>query len=231
MLEEVFGEAEEPGAVAVQVLFMNCLALPGFAISVLAMDRLGPRWIQAQGFALCGVLFLIVGVFVESLKGNKFLLVFVYGGTFFFANFGPNSTTYILPSRTFPRETRATLNGISAAAGKLGAVVGSACFAPIMRDFGLEPVMVVCALVSVIGVLITLRYVKVKGDAGEATFSAVAVSTTATGGAADSGVFEMADVTTATTEAERESERVFAMYEDDSEGDDASPFANAIIHP
>lgn len=31
-------------------------------------------------------------------------LLFLYGLTFFFANFGPNSTTFILPSETFPAE-------------------------------------------------------------------------------------------------------------------------------
>lgn len=38
--------------------------------------------------------------------------------TFFFSNFGPNSTTFMLPSLTFPDQVRGSLNGISAASGK-----------------------------------------------------------------------------------------------------------------
>lgn len=58
-----------------------------------------------------------------------------YGLTFFFANFGPNSTTFILPSETFPAEVRTSLNGFSAAMGKAGAAIGSAMFLP-LADVG-----------------------------------------------------------------------------------------------
>lgn len=56
-----------------------------------------------------------------------------YGLTFFFANFGPNSTTFILPSETFPAEVRTSLNGFSAAMGKTGAAIGSAMFLPLAQ--------------------------------------------------------------------------------------------------
>jgi hypothetical protein len=49
----------------------------------------------------------------------------IYGLTFFFSNFGPNATTYIVPGEVFPTEIRATCHGISSAAGKLGAIVGN----------------------------------------------------------------------------------------------------------
>lgn len=50
---------------------------------------------------------------------------FIYGLTFFAQNFGANATTYIIPSLLFPMEHRATCHGISAAAGKLGALLGA----------------------------------------------------------------------------------------------------------
>jgi len=49
----------------------------------------------------------------------------IYGFTFFFQNFGANPTTYIIPSVVFPTAHRATCHGISAAAGKLGALLGA----------------------------------------------------------------------------------------------------------
>ncbi|CAI5478605.1 unnamed protein product [Closterium sp. Yama58-4] len=57
--------------------------------------------------------------------GNPIALLCLYALTFFFANFGPNSTTFILPAELFPARFRSTCHGISSAAGKLGAIVGS----------------------------------------------------------------------------------------------------------
>lgn len=41
----------------------------------------------------------------------------------FFQNFGPNTTTFIVPGEVFPTRYRSTAHGISAASGKLGAVI------------------------------------------------------------------------------------------------------------
>ena len=40
----------------------------------------------------------------------------------------PDITTYVMPAQTFPTEIRSTMNGISAASGKLGAILGSSLF-------------------------------------------------------------------------------------------------------
>ena len=47
---------------------------------------------------------------------------------FFFSNFGPNTTTFIIPAELFPARFRSTCHGISGAAGKLGAIVGTVGF-------------------------------------------------------------------------------------------------------
>ncbi|KAK9289129.1 hypothetical protein L1049_017602 [Liquidambar formosana] len=49
----------------------------------------------------------------------------MYSLTFFFANFGPNATTFVVPAEIFPARLRSTCHGISAAAGKAGAMVGA----------------------------------------------------------------------------------------------------------
>ena len=51
-----------------------------------------------------------------------FLLV--YGVSYFFTEFGPNMTTFVLPSELYPVNMRATGHGISASIGKLGAFIG-----------------------------------------------------------------------------------------------------------
>lgn len=47
----------------------------------------------------------------------------------FFQNFGPNTTTFIVPGEVFPTRYRSTAHGISAASGKLGAVIAQIVFA------------------------------------------------------------------------------------------------------
>ncbi|KAL3578038.1 hypothetical protein D5086_019542 [Populus alba] len=49
----------------------------------------------------------------------------MYSLTFFFANFGPNATTFVVPAEIFPARLRSTCHGISAAAGKAGAIIGA----------------------------------------------------------------------------------------------------------
>lgn len=47
----------------------------------------------------------------------------------FFGQFGPNATTWLLPGEVFPTDIRATCHGISAATGKVGALVAGIWFA------------------------------------------------------------------------------------------------------
>ncbi|MEL1224935.1 MAG: UDP-N-acetylglucosamine 2-epimerase, partial [Candidatus Neomarinimicrobiota bacterium] len=43
----------------------------------------------------------------------------IYGISFFFINFGPNTTTFLIPSEIYPTTIRAKAHGISAAIGKV----------------------------------------------------------------------------------------------------------------
>ncbi|KAK8969835.1 putative inorganic phosphate transporter 1-8 [Platanthera guangdongensis] len=60
---------------------------------------------------------------VLQVKIQQFVVMYAF--TFFFANFGPNNTTFIVPAEIFSARLRSTCHGISAAAGKAGAIVGS----------------------------------------------------------------------------------------------------------
>jgi PHS family inorganic phosphate transporter-like MFS transporter len=50
-----------------------------------------------------------------------FVVLFCFAN--FFANFGPNTTTFIIPGEAFPTRYRSTSHGISAASGKFGAIL------------------------------------------------------------------------------------------------------------
>ena len=153
---------------ALQMIMIACIALPGYYVSVCFMDSLGRRNIQLQGFFFMTVLFGILGIWFDEMEKHNLaaLLLVLYGLTFFFSNFGPNSTTFILPSETFPPEVRTTLNGFSAASGKAGAALGSYFFTPFNEEYGLPNTMLACAAVSLAGLFLTLAFVEDRRKSG-----------------------------------------------------------------
>jgi len=146
---------------ATDSLILTSIALPGYAMAGIVMGkktlcvRQTPRYVMLQGFAAMTILYATIGFNWSYLRGDPTMLVFLYGMTFFFANYGPNTTTFILPSLIFEEDHRATWNGVSAAAGKLGALVGATMFEPAADVLGDHVVMVICAGVALLAYLLT----------------------------------------------------------------------------
>jgi MFS family permease len=92
-------------------------ALPGYLIAAFTIDKIGRKLLQSIGFGVMALAFLglwlIPGATTTVLP---FLLLF--GATYFFAEFGPNTTTFVYPSEIFPVRVRTTSYGIAAASGK-----------------------------------------------------------------------------------------------------------------
>ncbi|KAJ1908435.1 hypothetical protein LPJ81_000051 [Coemansia sp. IMI 209127] len=111
-------------------IILNLLGtIPGYWVTVFTIDRLGRRTIQFIGFTFLLILFCILGfgyhkILDKSVAG--FIVLFTLAQ--FFQNFGPNATTFIIPAEAFPTRFRSTCHGISAASGKVGAVVSSLGF-------------------------------------------------------------------------------------------------------
>jgi PHS family inorganic phosphate transporter-like MFS transporter len=128
-LEEVFKVSRA------QALIALCSTVPGYWFTVAFIDIVG-RWIiQLLGFFFMTLFMFILTFMYNDLRGDPcgskycggshvtFLVLYAF--TFFFANFGPNATTFIIPAELFPARLRSTCHGISAAAGKAGAIVGA----------------------------------------------------------------------------------------------------------
>jgi PHS family inorganic phosphate transporter-like MFS transporter len=145
---------------SLQLTILAMIGLPGYYMSVYFMDILGRKNIQLQGFVCISLLYAALGIFLDDLKDDAFSLVVIYGLTYFFSNFGPNSTTFILPSETFPRDVRTSLNGFCAAAGKFGAALGSACFKPLADSYGASAAFYMCAACAALGFFLTIYFVE-----------------------------------------------------------------------
>jgi len=103
---------------AVGNLILVCAgAIPGYLLSVCMVDSLGRRPIQIGGFIILTLIFSIFGFGYNFLNKATLLALYILAQLFF--NFGPNSTTFIIPGECFPTRYRSTCHGLSAASGKL----------------------------------------------------------------------------------------------------------------
>ncbi|CAG8951699.1 hypothetical protein HYFRA_00005499 [Hymenoscyphus fraxineus] len=122
---------------AVGNLILVCAgAIPGYWVSVATIDTLGRKPIQIGGFAMLTILFVVIGFAYDKLSGNAILGLYVVAQFFF--NFGPNSTTFVVPGECFPTRYRSTSHGFSAASGKVGAIIAQVVFGP-LRTRGAKP--------------------------------------------------------------------------------------------
>nr|BAE79506.1 phosphate transporter [Egeria densa] len=110
-----------------QTLIALCGTVPGYWLTVGLIDIIGRFTIQVIGFFFMTVFMLGLAIPYHhwTMRENRIGFVVMYGLTFFFANFGPNCTTFVVPAEIFPARLRSTCHGISAAAGKAGAIIGS----------------------------------------------------------------------------------------------------------
>jgi len=161
VMEATFGgkvvdKHDELKKAATDSLILALIALPGYVVSALVIGKRlcyvqqTPRYVQLQGFFAMALLYAIIGSYWAYLKTVPSLLVLIYGMTFFFANYGPNTTTFVFPSLVYSHECRSTLNGVAAAAGKAGALLGATLFAPAADTLGDSDVMLICSAISVV---------------------------------------------------------------------------------
>lgn len=61
----------------------------------------------------------------------------------------------MMPSMTFSRPCRSTLNGVCAASGKIGALIGASLFVPLANWLGNDRMMIICATVSIVAATMT----------------------------------------------------------------------------
>jgi len=109
-------------------IVVSLAGIPGVLFAIWAMKHIGARNLGLYGFLLIALGFGALAIcFQVATDTNE--LKWVKFGIFCFCNFmlncGPNISTYVLPAVLFPFEVRSTFHGLSAGAGKIGAVVGT----------------------------------------------------------------------------------------------------------
>ncbi|KAJ5280588.1 hypothetical protein N7478_005960 [Penicillium angulare] len=85
----------------------------------------GRKWAQIIGFMMCFILFVIPCFKLDYYMAPENIHSFqaMYFLSSFFNQFGPNCITFLVAAEVFPTAVRGTAHGISAAFGKLGALI------------------------------------------------------------------------------------------------------------
>ncbi|KAK7277544.1 hypothetical protein RJT34_22559 [Clitoria ternatea] len=175
-LEEVFKIAKA------QTLIALCSTVPGYWFTVAFIDKIGRFKIQLMGFFFMTVFMFALAIPYDhwTHKENYIGFVVIYSLTFFFANFGPNATTFVVPAEIFPSRFRSTCHGISSASGKLGAMVGAFGFLYLAQNqdrskadagypagIGVRNSLLVLGVVNILGFLCTFLVPEAKGKSLE----------------------------------------------------------------
>ncbi|KAJ6513421.1 major facilitator superfamily domain-containing protein [Mycena sanguinolenta] len=137
--------------------------IPGYWVTFLFIDSWGRKPIQLMGFAVLTLLFVIMGFgydeFIATTSGKN-AFVFLYCLTNFFQNFGPNTTTFVIPGEIFPTRYRSTGHGIAAASGKLGAIIAQVGFSRLVNIGGtnafIKHILQILAFFMLTGIFSTL---------------------------------------------------------------------------
>ncbi len=143
-------------------LVFICFAVPGYIFAAKYVDKIGRKPLQMMGFGIMTLCYLTIA-WVPNIQSILPLFIGMFGLSFFFVNFGPNSTTFLIPSEIYPTNIRARGHGLSAAIGKVGAFIGAFFLPLILKTMGLSFTMEIVATASLLGVFITVLVPEKKG--------------------------------------------------------------------
>ncbi len=144
-----------PEVLALALIVFTVAAVPGYYLAAHFVDRIGHKRLQIIGFICMGLAFLLLGV-IPNVTTTVAPFLILFGVSYFFAEFGPNTTTFILPAEVFPTSTRTTGHGIAAGFAKVGAFIGVFLFPVIKTDLGIAGALRLTAAFTLVGVLLTL---------------------------------------------------------------------------
>jgi MFS family permease len=143
-------------SLAFSTIVFIVFAAPFYWIAALNMDKLGRKFIQIFGFLGMALCYLIISL--TSFGGYELIpsiFILIFGLSYVFIEFGPNTTTFVYPAEVFPTPIRGFGNGISAGTGKIGAFLGTLLFPFLMVAIKIQGTFMVLVVVSFLGAVLT----------------------------------------------------------------------------
>ncbi len=134
------------------------VSLCGYFFAAYFIDKpyYGRRRMMVVGSLMLCVLFLPCGLAYDTLITPTYigLFQFLYFFSSFWNQFGPNCVTFLVAGEVFPTDVRAFFHGISAASGKVGALVATQIFSRIST----QDTFYVSAAAGALGAIVTVLF-------------------------------------------------------------------------
>jgi MFS transporter, PHS family, inorganic phosphate transporter len=146
----------------IQLGIFIVFAAPGYFVAIRYIDTMGRKTIQLLGFGVMAVMYGLIGI-IPSVSTTVAPFVILFGISYFFTEFGPNTTTFVYPAEIFPTEVRTTAHGIAAGLGKMGGFAGTYLFVDMLNSWGIRGAEGVAAGVAVAGLIVTFLLPEPKG--------------------------------------------------------------------
>ena len=156
VIEAIFGSSSSLEDTYYESALSIIVTIPPAAISAVVLTRVGSRRLQVVGYIIAATSFVLMGMSWTYLRDDTVILFLIFLLLKAAVQFGVPTTSFCLPNELFDTSVRSTCNGISAAAGKVGAFVGAFVFPYIYDGWGMAPLFYVCAGVAMLGLLMTL---------------------------------------------------------------------------
>lgn len=158
LLATVLGASAAGGAAGATAV--KAVTIPAALLTVLAIERIGRRPLQAIGFLARAAAFGALGVLLLTVGHLSGVWVgILLGAGFFFGAAGPDKTTVIVPAEQFPTAMRASGQAISQASGRLGGILGVTLYGVLAAADGPGAGLVLFAVTALLGGLATLAFV------------------------------------------------------------------------
>ncbi|KAJ4974718.1 hypothetical protein NE237_007892 [Protea cynaroides] len=172
-----------------ETIIALCGTIPGYWFPVAFIDYICRFEIQLMGFFMMTVFMLGLAIPYNTywtISSHSVGFIVIYAFTFFFSNFGPNATTFVVPAEIFPAGLRSTCHGILVECGKAEAIVAAfeflyAAESPIKAlddprhapGIGVQNALYVIASTNFLGFLFTFLMPDAKGKSLEEMSSEV----------------------------------------------------------
>jgi MFS family permease len=143
------------GQTAYVLAIFAVFALPAYLLAAWTIDGIGRRVMQTGGFVLIGLAFFGLWL-IPGATTTVAPFIVLFGLTYFFSEFGPNTTTFVYPAEIFPVRVRTTSHGIAAASGKIGGFIGTYALTSLLPRIGLGRTSAIVGFIALAGAIITI---------------------------------------------------------------------------
>jgi len=137
------------------VLATRCLVIPSLVVAPMLLQRMRSKWVQMLGFSGCIVANFVLAMSYTDLKSMPLLFDALYVLQLSFQSL-PGVTTMAISAEIYPSAVRGTGSAISAACGKVGAVIGSFFFTMMKEEGKISEIFFTVTCTSTMALLLTM---------------------------------------------------------------------------